>query len=138
MNIPIGDEIRTGKVTGRTHEVDGTLAGTANSNPMMDTRKYVVDLPDGRSDEYTSNIITQNMYDQCDEEGNQFNLMDGIVGHKTDGQAVAPADMYIKHGSNIQVRKTIIGWYSCVEWKDGTTSWERLADINESNPVEVA
>jgi hypothetical protein len=26
----------------------------------------------------------------------------------------------------------------CVEWKDGTTSWERLAGIKESNPVEVA
>jgi hypothetical protein len=25
----------------------------------------------------------------------------------------------------------------CVEWKDGTTSWERLADLKESNPVEV-
>jgi hypothetical protein len=26
----------------------------------------------------------------------------------------------------------------CVEWKYGTTSWERLEDIKESNPVEVA
>jgi hypothetical protein len=26
----------------------------------------------------------------------------------------------------------------CVGWKDGTTSWERLADIKESNPVDVA
>jgi hypothetical protein len=26
----------------------------------------------------------------------------------------------------------------CVECKDGTTSWERLADLKESNPVEVA
>jgi hypothetical protein len=33
------------------------------------------------------------------------------------------------------VRKT---WHLCVEWKDGTTSWEHLADLKESNPVEVA
>jgi hypothetical protein len=26
----------------------------------------------------------------------------------------------------------------CVECKDRTTSWERLADLKESNPVEVA
>jgi hypothetical protein len=26
----------------------------------------------------------------------------------------------------------------CVEWKDGSTSWERLADLKESNPVEIA
>jgi hypothetical protein len=51
---------------------------------------------------------------------------------------VAPADIYIKHGSKIQVRKTRIGWQLCVEWKYGTTSWERLTDTKESNPVEVA
>jgi hypothetical protein len=36
------------------------------------------------------------------------------------------------------VSKTTNGWYFCVEWKDGTTSWERMADLKESNPVEVA
>jgi hypothetical protein len=25
-----------------------------------------------------------------------------------------------------------------VEWKDGTTSWERLTDLKESSPVEVS
>jgi hypothetical protein len=64
--------------------------------------------------------------------------MEGIVDHKTDGHVVEPADMQIKHGRNKKVRKTTKGWNLCVEWKDGTTSWERLADIKESNPVEVA
>jgi hypothetical protein len=36
------------------------------------------------------------------------------------------------------VSKTTKGWHLCVEWKDGTTSWERLADLKENNPVEVA
>jgi hypothetical protein len=36
------------------------------------------------------------------------------------------------------VRKTTKGWHLCVEWKDGTTSWERLADLKERNPVEIA
>jgi hypothetical protein len=45
--------------------------------------------------------------------------------------------MYIKHGRNKKVRKRTKGWNLCVEWKDGTTSWERLADLKESNPVEV-
>jgi hypothetical protein len=138
VNVPIGNKIPTGKVTGRKRKLDGPLTGTANFNPMLDTSNYVVDFPDDRSDEYTVNIIAQNMYDRCDEEGNQFNLMDGSVGHKTDGHAFAPAEMYIKHGSNKQVRNTTIGWKLCVEWKDGTISWERLADIKGSNPVEVS
>jgi hypothetical protein len=77
------------------------------------------------------------MYAQCDEEGNQFLMLQDIVGHKTEGHAVERADMYIKVGSNKQIRKTAKGWHLCVEWKDGTTSWERLADLKESNPVEV-
>jgi hypothetical protein len=44
--------------------------------------------------------------------------------------------MHIKHRSNKKVRKTTKGWNLCVEWKDGNTSWERLEDIKESNPVE--
>jgi hypothetical protein len=77
------------------------------------------------------------MYAQCDIEGRQYNLMEGIIDHKIDGHAVASAEMYIKHGSNNKVRKTTKGWNLCVEWKDCTTGWERLADLNESNPVEV-
>lgn len=46
--------------------------------------------------------------------------------------------MYVKRGSNQQYRKTTKGWYLCVEWKDGSTSCEQLADLKESNPVEVA
>jgi hypothetical protein len=64
--------------------------------------------------------------------------MEGIIDHKIDGHAVEPAEMYIKHGINKKVRKTTKGWHFCVEWKDGTTSWERLVDPKESNPVEVA
>jgi hypothetical protein len=26
----------------------------------------------------------------------------------------------------------------CVQWKDGSTSWEKLSDVKESFPVEVA
>jgi hypothetical protein len=78
------------------------------------------------------------MYAQCDIEGRHYNLMEGIVDHNTDGNVFEPADMYIKHGSNKQVRKTTKGWNLCVEWKDGTTSWKHLADLKESNPVEVA
>jgi hypothetical protein len=29
-------------------------------------------------------------------------------------------------------------WHLCVEWQDGTTSWERMADLKEINPVEAA
>ena len=36
------------------------------------------------------------------------------------------------------MRRTTQGWKLCVLWKDGSTSWERLADLKELNPGECA
>jgi hypothetical protein len=61
---------------------------------MVDKRTYEIEFPDGHSDEYTSNFIAENMiYDQCEAEGRQYNLMEGIIYHNTDGNAVDRADM---------------------------------------------
>jgi hypothetical protein len=133
VQLSIGDKVQTGKVTGqkpgRKRGLDGVARGKASANPILDIRTYNVEFPDGRSEEYMANVIAENMYAQCDEEGNRFLMLQDIVGHKTDGHAVERADMYIKVGSNRQIRKTMKGWHFCVKWKDGTTSWERLADL---------
>jgi hypothetical protein len=36
------------------------------------------------------------------------------------------------------MKKTTKGWQLCIQWKDGTTSPERLADLKEHYPVEAA
>lgn len=126
------------KVRGRKRQLDGSVVGKANANPILDTRTYEVEFPDGQTAELAANVIAQSMYSMCDTEGNQFLLLSGIVDHRKNDNAVDRADMYIQHGSNRQLRKTTKGWQLCVEWKDGSTSWERLADLKESNPVEVA
>ena len=36
------------------------------------------------------------------------------------------------------LKKTTKGWYLCCNWKDETSTWVRLADLKESNPIEVA
>jgi hypothetical protein len=100
VRVPIGDEIRSGKVVRYKRELDGTVRGRANANSILDTRTYEIEFTDGRSDEYTNNVIVENMYAQCDIEGRQYNRMEDIVDHKKYGHAVEPVDMYIKHGSN--------------------------------------
>jgi hypothetical protein len=76
---------------------------------MLDTRTYEIEFPDGRSDEYTADVIAENIYAQCDIEGRQYNLMEVIIDHKTDEYDVEPADAYIKHGINKKVRRTTKG-----------------------------
>jgi hypothetical protein len=82
VRLPIGDEIRSGKVVQRRRDLDGTVRGRANASSMLDTRTYEIEFPDGRSDEYTANVIAHNMYVQCYIEVRQYNLMQGIVYHK--------------------------------------------------------
>jgi hypothetical protein len=38
VRVPIGNEIRSRKVLRRKHDLDGTVRGRANVNPMLDTR----------------------------------------------------------------------------------------------------
>lgn len=135
--LPIGDKMMNAVVRGRKRQLDGSLRGKANSNPILDTRTYDVEFPDGQRAEVAANIIAQNMYAQCDVEGNQYLLLAGITDHRKTEAAVARADMWVTLGSNKQMQKTTKGWQLCVEWRDGSTSWERLADLKESNPIEV-
>jgi hypothetical protein len=69
VRVPIGVEIRCGEVVWRKRELDGTVRGRANANSMLDTRINEIKFHGGRSDEYTANIIAENMYAQCDIEG---------------------------------------------------------------------
>jgi hypothetical protein len=66
--------------------------------------------------------------------GNQYRLLDAIIDHKSDGRAVKHADRYVIVNGRRHVRKTTAGWKHCVKFRDGTTSWERLADVKESTP----
>ncbi len=136
--LPIGDKMMNAKVRRRKRQSDGTLRGKAHSNPILDTHTYEVEFADGQRTELAANVIAENMFAQCDDEGNQYLLLAGIVDHGKDNSAVENKDMYIKQGSNQQLRKTTKGWSLCVEWKDGSTSWERLPDLKESYPVEIA
>jgi hypothetical protein len=49
VTVPISDEIRAGRATGRKQELDGTALGAANTNPMLDTRIYEIEFLDGRT-----------------------------------------------------------------------------------------
>jgi hypothetical protein len=76
--LRIAGEMLTGKVVRRKRDADGNLIRKSATNPIMDTRMYVVSFPDDREAEYYANIIAENMLSMCDTEGNQFVLMKHI------------------------------------------------------------
>jgi hypothetical protein len=136
--LPVQGTMKTRFVRERALDSDGKLIGTGSKHPLLDTRKYVVEFPDGMEQIYSANLLVENMIAQCDEEDNQFILLDGIVDHKRDENAISKEEGYFYHNDRRYRKKTTKGWKLCVEWKDGTTTWEPLSALKESNPVKVA
>ena len=55
--------------------------GTANENPILDTRVYEVKYVDGHKASLNANAIAQNMFAQVDDKGNRHVLFDEIINH---------------------------------------------------------
>ena len=138
VTLPLGGTMRAGKVKRRARDASGALFGTSNTNPILDTRTYQVEFLDGDVAEYSANVIAENMFAQCDSQGNQHLLIEAIVDHRRDDSAVRFADRFVVVNGRQHYRKTTVGWKLCMRWKDGSTTWERLADLKESYPVDVA
>jgi hypothetical protein len=49
----------------------GSLKGMEHPNLILNTHTYEEEFPYGQVAEYSENIIAENMYTQCDAEGNQ-------------------------------------------------------------------
>ena len=138
VSLPRGSVMSQGRVVRRKRNSDGTILGTRNDNPILDTRVYEVVFEDGEVTEYGANVIAENMWAQCDLDGNQQVLMDAIIDYRVDDDAVKPVDAFVYVNGRRYPKKTTRGVHLCVQWKDGSTSWERLADLKESYPIEVA
>ena len=136
--VPKGDSFLYGKVLRRKRDGDGNLLGHSNRNPVLDTSIYEVEFEDGRTEAYAANAIAEHLYAQVDDQGFQYLIIDEIIDHKKDGSAVAADDGFVIVNGRQCPRRTTKGWKLCVQWKDGSTSWESLKDLKESNPVEVA
>ena len=51
-----------GKVVDRKRDPDGNPKGTPHSNPLLDTREYVVRFLDDHEETYTANVIAENLF----------------------------------------------------------------------------
>ena len=112
-----------GTIMGRKWDQEGNPIGHAHSNPILDTRVYEVEIPDGHVEEYAADVIAECVYAQVDDEGNQFLLIQDNIDHKKDAQVLSKDDMWIKGtNGNQHMKKTTKGWKVCVTWKEGSTS----------------
>ena len=123
--------VQYGKVTKRLRDAEGRPMGMAADNPLLDTRAYTVEFPDGCEESLTANLITQNLYSQIDEEGNKHLLLDDIIDHKRNENAFDKSDAFVTVKNGVQHRKeTMQGWSLPCQWKDGSSNWVAQKDAS--------
>jgi hypothetical protein len=140
VSLQLGENMTVGKVTKRAIGPDGTVAGTYDENPYLNTMIYEVAFPDGQSKAYAANVIAENMLTQVDSDGFSRTMMEAIVDYRKDEAVAVPkTDKYLTTTSGQKrMRKTTVGWKVLVKWADASESWIPLKDTKESHPVETA
>lgn len=63
---------KLGKVTGYKRDHEGRFLGNVNPNPLLNTRMYQVTLSDGSTQDYAANMIAKAIYNEHDDEINQY------------------------------------------------------------------
>jgi hypothetical protein len=137
LMLPKGGVTVKGPVTAQKHDQDGNPIGLANNNPILDTRSYIVDFDDCDQTELTANMIAESSYLQCNPDGNQYVLLEEIVDHRCLPEAVIlPDQRIIRADGKTYLKRSTIGQL-CYQWKVGSTSWENIADLKESHPIDI-
>jgi hypothetical protein len=137
--VPAGDGRIEGRVTKRIKDQEGNPIGVRNTNYLFDTRKYEVELSDGTTKEFFANQIAENIFAQCDDEGNHYKLLAEIQDYRKDENAVPKEEGYTTNAYGRKSRKiTTKGWELLCTFKEGSSEWIPLKDMKEAYPVEVA
>ena len=87
-------------------------------------------------DHTITNTITQAMYAQCDNDGNNYLFLDGIIDWHTskDGSEKMNNHYESNHHAAICVSS---GWGLFCQWKVGSTTWQKMSKLKESHPLQT-
>ena len=141
VGLPQGsdDQLHHAMVKRRAVDSEGKPIGIESSNPLTDTRVYEVEFLDGTKESLSANIIAENLLAQVDEEGHRQLLMDEIINHRKNADAIEKKDgLYVTRQGTKRHKVTTRGWELCVQWKDGSSNWVALKDLKHAYPVELA
>ena len=104
----------------------GNVMGTAHTNLILDIRMYQVEFTRGKVTELIANIIAESVYIKCDANGNEYLLLDALIGYYKDNKAISLTDQQTSIWGRPVTCKTTVGWQIFCQWKDCSTSWEKL------------
>ena len=141
IGLPRGHDgnLELATVKRRVVDIEGNPIGKPNKHKMLDSREYEVEFINGEIENFTANIIAENLLAQVDQEGHRQLLIDEITDYRILQDAIPKSEGTFKtHHGATRKKKTTRGWELFVRWKDGSTDWVALKDLKDSYPVELA
>jgi hypothetical protein len=90
--LPRGDALKKAIIKSRKRDSQGNLIGKHNHNPILDTRVYEVQFPDGSVADYSTNVIAENIFAMVDDDGYETLLFDDIINHRCDPKVATSHD----------------------------------------------
>ena len=109
------------------------------TNQIIDSRIYELEFQDGRVEEYSVNVILENMLDQVRSNDWDAIMFDEVIsirmGHNTINKN--PGAYVTVNG----LKRPIITIRGCsiqIKWKDGSVYWLPHSLVELSNPLDLA
>ena len=87
--LPQNGEVKSAIVKSRKRTSDGKmLIGRRNNNLISDSRVYVTEFDNGGIAEYTTNVLAESICSNIVEDGMQYAILEGTLGHRKTDDAV--------------------------------------------------
>ena len=106
----------------------GKPVGSSKLSPILDSRIYELEFFDERIEEYTVNVILENLVEQVKSNDWDTSLFDEIISaRKEEKIAIEKGERAFTMVDGI--RKPIItykGWNIQIKWKDRSVSWHPM------------
>ena len=110
-----------------------------HSSDLVRVPEHEVEYADVYKTAMAENAIANNLFAQVDQDGRRFVLFEDIIDHRTDGTEIKEEDAFIHMANgNKRRRETTKVWEVCIQWKDGSWTWNQIKDVKESYPIQLA
>jgi len=94
------------------------------------TPENTIQFDDGGVSELIANMTAESMYAMCDENGDHILLFDSIIDHRKHDNAMTRTDQeFVDSRGKQQYKCSTKGWDVCVQWKNGSITWEKISDF---------
>lgn len=96
ITVQRGDSTTRARVKKRVQDkTTFCLIVKCHNNPYMNTAVYKVEFPDGNMEGYSVNLVAENLYLQCDAEGNMYLVVTEISDHKRGNDVIPVSDSFV-------------------------------------------